>query len=100
MCSILMGRAGWEILPDLQSPDRFKTTGTAIELAGGELEFARGYLSGFELTIWLADQTPGYTVASPGPNVLRIVHNGKADDFTLDAVTSLPIKSAGISLAD
>jgi len=88
------------ILPDLQSPDRWKTTGKAIELAGGELEFARGYLSGFELTMWLADQTPGYSVTSPRPNVLRIAHNGKLDDFTLDAATWLPIKSAGVSLAD
>ena len=92
--------SGWEILPDLQSPDRFKTTGKAIELAGGELEFARGYLSGFELTMWLANQTPGYRVTSPRQNILRIVHNGKADDFTLDGVTWLPIKSAGVSLAD
>jgi len=46
--------SGWEILPDLQSADRFKTTGKAIELTGGELDFARGYLSGFDLTVWLA----------------------------------------------
>jgi hypothetical protein len=89
-----------EILPDVQSPDRFKTIGKAIELAGGELEFARGYLSGFELTMWLADQMPGYSVSSPRPNVVRIAQNGKADDFTLDPATWLPIKSAGISLAD
>src|ERR1051325_11070636 len=50
--------------------------------------------------MWLADQTPGYSVTSPRPNVLRIVHDGKASDFTLDPVTWLPIKSAGVSLAD
>ena len=92
--------SGWEILPDLQSADRFKTTGKAIELTGGELDFARGYLSGFDLTVWLADQTPGYSVTSPRPNVLRIAHHGKATDFTLDDATWLPLKSAGVSLAD
>jgi hypothetical protein len=92
--------SGWEILPDLQSADRFKTTGKAIELAGGELDFARGYLSAFDLTMWLADQTPGYSVTSPRPNVLRIAHHGNATDFTIDDATWLPIKSAGVSLAD
>ena len=91
---------GWEILPDLKDPDPLKTTGTAIELAGGELQFARGYLSGFELNVWLADQTPGFTVSSPGPNVLRIEHDGKATDYRLDPKTNLPVSSAGVSLAD
>src|SRR5262245_10589324 len=92
--------SGWEILPDLKSPDPYRTTGTAIELTGGELQFAKGYLSGFELNQWLADQMPGYRVTSPSPAVLRIEHDGKATDFTLDPVTSLPAKSAGVSLAD
>ncbi len=91
--------SGWEILPDLTSPDRFKTTGRPIELAGGELEFAKGYLSGFEINLWLAD-TRGYTVTSPRPNVLRIEHDGNAEDFTVDPVTTLPVKTAGVSLAD
>ena len=91
--------SGWEILPDLKSPDRFKTTGTAIELVDGELEFARGYLSGFELNVWLADQR-GYPVTSLRPNVLRIEHDGKATDFTLDPVTGRPLTTAGVSLAD
>jgi hypothetical protein len=91
--------SGWEILPDLTSPDRFKTTGRPIELAGGELEFAKGYLSGFEINLWLAD-TRGYTVISPSPNVLRIEHDGNADDLTVDPVTTLPVKEAGVSLAD
>jgi hypothetical protein len=92
--------AGWEILPDLTSPDRYKTTGKAVELSGGELEFAKSYLSGFDLDQWLADRTPGFTVTSPRPNVLRIEHHGKATDFTLDPGASLPVTSAGISLAD
>ena len=94
------GSSGWELLPDLKSPDRFKTTGTPIELTGGELEFARGYLSGFELNLWLADQMPDNTVTAPKPNVLRIEHGGKATDFTLDPATGRPVSSAGISLAD
>jgi hypothetical protein len=32
--------------------------------------------------------------------VLRIEHDGKATDFTLDRVTNLPVSSAGVSLAD
>ena len=92
--------SGWEILPDLESRDQFQTTGKAIDLAGGELEFARGYLRGFELTLWLADRTPGYSVTSPRPNVLRIARQGAATDFTLDVTTWLPVKSSGVSLAD
>ena len=94
------GAAGWEILPDLTSEDVYKTTGKAVALEGGELEFAKGYLSGFELDLWLADRTPGFTATSPKPNVLRIEHDGKATDFTLDPSTGLPVSSAGISMAD
>jgi len=91
---------GWEILPDLTSPDVYKTTGKAVALAGGELDFAKGYLTGFDLNAWLADQTPGFSVTSPGPNVVRVNHDGTATDFTLDPVTNLPLKSASVSLAD
>lgn len=92
--------AGWEILPDLTSPDRYKTTGKPVELTGGELQFAKGYLSGFDLNLWLADRIPGYSVTAPKPDVLRIEHDTKATDFTLDPATGLPVTSAGISLAD
>jgi len=92
--------SGWELLPDLKSPDPYRTTGTAINLTGGELQFAKGYLTGFELNQWIADQMPGYNVTSPAPGVLRIEHDDKFTDFTLDPVTSLPAKSAGVSLAD
>jgi hypothetical protein len=91
--------SGWEILPDVRSPDRFKTTGTPIELVGGELKFAKGYLSGFEINLWLADDR-GYTVTAPRPNVLRIEHDSNATDFTVDPDTRLPVKTAGVSLAD
>lgn len=92
--------SGWEILPDLKGSDPFKTTGTAVPLAGGELQFAKGYLSGFELNLWLADQLPGYKVTSSTPQVLRIQYGDTATDFTLDPLSSLPVKSAGVSLAD
>jgi hypothetical protein len=91
---------GWEILPDLQDPDPYKTTGKAVELTGGELQFAKSYLSGFELSLWLADQIPGYKVTSPGPHVVRIEHGAGATDLTLDPVTNLLMKSASVSLSD
>jgi len=80
--------------------DLFKTVGKAVELVGGELKFAKGYLSGFDFNVWLADRNPEYVVTSPRPNVLRIEHDGSANDFTLDPATWLPIKEAGVSLAD
>lgn len=63
-------------------------------------EFARSYLSGFELELWLADQVPGYTVTSSKSNAVRIEHEGRATDFMLDPVTKLPLSSASVSLAD
>jgi hypothetical protein len=93
-------RAGWELLPDFRNSDPFKTTGKPIELVGGELKFAANYLSGFQLNVWLADRLRGYTITSPAQNVLRIEHDGKADDFTLDPATWLPVKTSGVSLAN
>ena len=92
--------SGWEMLPDLNNTDPLKTTGKSIELAGGELKFATNYLSGFQFNMWLADRMPGYTVTSPAPNVLRIEHDGDANDFTLDTATWLPVKTSGVSLAN
>jgi len=91
---------GWEILPDLTGPDPMRTTGKVIDLTGGELTFARNYLSGFHINMWLADRIPGYAVTSPAPNVIRIVHDGNATDFTLDSSSALPLKTNGVSLAD
>ena len=92
--------SGWEILPDTGGSDPLRTTGKAIDLAGGELRFAQSYLSGFQFNQWLADRVAGFTVSSPAPNVLRIAHGNNADDFTLDSTTALPLKSSGISLAN
>jgi hypothetical protein len=83
--------SGWEMLPDMKNPDKFRTTGEAIDLIGDELKFAKGYLSGFEFNLWLADRNPGYIVTSLAPNVLRIEHDGSANDFTLDPASWLPI---------
>jgi hypothetical protein len=91
--------SGWEILPDLQGPDVYKTAGAAVDLTGGELDFARGYLFGFEINLWLADRR-GYTVTSPKPEVLRIEHDGTATDLVIDPKTGLPVKETGVSLAD
>lgn len=92
--------SGWEILPDVSGPDSFKTSAKAVELTGGELTFARNYLTGFQLTTWLADRMPSYVLTSPAANVLRIEHEATAEDTTLDPATGLPVKSNGVSLAD
>jgi hypothetical protein len=92
--------SGWEILPDMKSAERFKTTGKPVELVGGELKFAENYLSGFIFNLWLADRNPAYRLTSPAQNVLRMEHDGTAGDVFLDPITSLPIKTTGVSLAD
>jgi len=92
--------AGWEILPDVTGADPLRTTGKAIDLTGGELQFAKNYLSGFQINLWLADRIPGFIVTSPSPNVIRIEHDGAATALTLDPVTSLPLKTNGVSLAN
>jgi hypothetical protein len=50
------------------------------DLAAGELEFARRYLSGFALNIWLADRSPDYEVTSPAANVVRVSARKIAND--------------------
>jgi hypothetical protein len=92
--------AGWEILPDLTSPNPYKTLGKVVDLAGGELEFARSYLTGFPLMEWRADRIRDYVVTARGPRTMRIATSNHATDFTLDSSTWLPLTSAGVSLAD
>jgi len=92
--------SGWEMLPDRRGADPYKTAGEAIPLAGGELRFAKSYLTSFDLAMWLADRNPGYVVTSPTTNVLRIAHDGTASDMTLDPATWLPLKSDSVSLSD
>lgn len=87
------GTSGWESLPD----------GRQTDLEGGELNFARKYLSDFMLNIWMADRLPGYTVTSPARNVVR-VSIGEAEseqiDIVLDTATWLPLRETSISLSD
>lgn len=87
------GVSGWEILPDKR----------VLDLAGGELDFARKYLADFELNVWLADRLPDYEVSSPQPDVLRIVNrrfDHSALDIVLDPSSWLPLKELSTSLAD
>ena len=87
------GTSGWEILPDK----------TVANLAGGELKFARNYLSGLNLNFWLADHDPSRVITSSGPNVVVISTTGDSSqrtEFTLDPLTFLPVKQTDISLSD
>lgn len=75
------GRSGWEILPD--KPDVRK-------LVGGELDFAKHYLWGFRLNLWVADQTGGYAISSPSINVIRFRRADMSFDVTVNLRTDLP----------
>jgi hypothetical protein len=87
------GKSGWEILPG---------TDKAVELSGGELEFARAYVRGFFLLMWLADRDPRYKITSPADKVVRISDGDLSHqlDYTLDPATWLPIKETSLSLSD
>jgi hypothetical protein len=87
------GKTGWEILPG---------TTQAIELTGGELEFARKYVETFRLNTWLADRDPRFRITSPSPHVVRISDGNITHqlDITVDAATSLPTKITSITLSD
>jgi hypothetical protein len=87
------GTTGWEILPGSRQ---------AVELSGGELEFARRNVKGFRLNTWLADRDSAYRITSPSPNVVRISDGDIAHqiDITLDAASSLPLKLQFTTLSD
>jgi len=87
------GTAGWEILPGTDKP---------MELAGGELTFAQGYVRGFMLNTWLADRDPHYQITSPSANVVRISDGDPAHqlDITLDPASWLPVKLEQTSVSD
>jgi len=87
------GSSGWEILPGTQK---------VTDLAGGELQFAQKYIRDFILTTWLADRDPRYQITSPSPHVVRISDGDVSHqlDITLDAASSLPVRTTSISLAD
>lgn len=84
------GTSGWEILPDK----------SVLKLVGDELKFAQGYLLGIDFKMWLADRDPRYLIMSPAPNVIRISDINdlqNAQNFTLDPVSSLPVKRTHVS---
>ena len=87
------GNNGWEILPGTQQ---------VVALAGGELEFAKRYVETFRLRTWLADRDPRYRLTSPSPNLVRVSDGdpGHQLDITIDAVSSLPVKTTTVTLSD
>jgi len=87
------GTSGWEILPD----------GTVADLKGDELRFARNYLYGLDLNVWLADRDPHYVIGSPGPNILTITAKDNSfpgNEITVDPATFLPVKESGTAHPD
>jgi hypothetical protein len=87
------GTSGWEIIPG---------TDKAVEIVGGELEFARGYVRGFRLSTWLADRNPAFHITSPAQNVVRLSDGDISHqlDITIDTASSLPVKEASMTLSD
>jgi hypothetical protein len=86
------GSTGWQILPDKGF----------LQLAGDELDFARGYLNGLDVNIWLADGDANNIFSSPAPNVIAL--STKDDDsakteITLNSKTFLPEKEAVVSVS-
>lgn len=75
------GTQGWEILPDKPG---------VRDLVGEELDFAKRYLSGFMLNLWVADRMGGYTITSPSANVIGFSLSGNTPHINLDPTTWLP----------
>ena len=87
------GKSGWEILPGTEK---------VIDIVGGELTFARGYVRTFTLNLWLADRDPSFRITSQSTNVVRVADGvmNSNNDITLDPVSSLPVKIGSMSAAD
>ena len=87
------GKSGWEILPGTEK---------AIDLAGGELTFAKNYVRTFTLNMWLADRDPTFKITSPSPNVVRIADGDLSHqhDIKLDPASWLPVQTNTMSGAD
>jgi len=86
------GKSGWQILPDKGF----------LQLAGDELDFARGYLNGLDVNVWLADGDANNIFSTPAPNVITL--STKDDDsskteITLNSKTFLPEKAAVVSIS-
>ena len=66
-------------------------------------EFAKNYLRGLDLNVWLADRDRRFTLSSPASNVVDIVDGANARkkiELTLDPVTFLPVKNSAVSISD
>src|SRR5262245_12891827 len=87
------GKSGWEILPGTEK---------VIDLAGGELTFAKNYIRTFTLNMWLADRDPTFKITSPSPNVVRITDGDLSHqhDIKLDPASWLPVQTNTMSGAD
>jgi len=86
------GVAGWEIVPDKG----------VLQLAGDELDFARGYLNGLDVNAWIADSNANNVLTTLAPNVITI--STKADDsskteITLNPMTFLPERQEVVSIS-
>ena len=84
------GTSGWEILPN----------GTIADLVGDELKFAKHYLWGLNLNVWLADRNQQSRITSPAPNVLVVTDKNDPslkEELALDTKTFLPTKSGSLS---
>jgi hypothetical protein len=87
------GSGGWEIMPDRSVKD----------LAGGELRFARNYLLGLDVKVWLADRDRSTVITCPAANTILIAHGSepsRSTTITLNPITHLPLKQGGISHSD
>jgi hypothetical protein len=87
------GVTGWEILPG---------TTQAVELQGGELEFARDMAMGLQLNIWIADRAPRYRIITPSPDVVRIsnTETNHRVDIAVDPKSGLPTTLSFTTLSD
>jgi hypothetical protein len=87
------GVAGWEVLPGKGF----------LQLAGDELDFARGYLSGLDLNFWLSDGNANNLFAASARNVVTIStkdDESHKTEITLNPETFLPEKEVLVSMND
>ena len=75
------GKSGWEILPDKPG---------VRKLVGSELDFARRYLWGFRLNVWVADRMGNYRISSPSTGLIRFTRSDLSFDLRLNPRTNLP----------
>lgn len=87
------GTSGWQISPDRPL--------AALDADG--LKFARNYLVGILLNLWLADRDPNRVITSSGANIIVVATKGdpsQKTEITLDRATFLPMRETAISFSD